>query len=109
MIGAAPHRSEHRSLRGAFRRRQLLLHRADLSLSDARLLIATHHGRVLELTREQPGAVRCTGPRRLVIEGARQRADGPMSVRAELIVDDAERWAEEAAARIGARQIALAL
>ncbi|MEY3212579.1 MAG: hypothetical protein RIT28_3060 [Pseudomonadota bacterium] len=83
--------------------------RADLSMSDARLLIATHHGRVLELTRDQPGAVRCTGPRRLVIEGARQRADGPMRVRAEVIVDDAERWAQEAAARIGARQIAMAL
>ena len=83
--------------------------RADLSLSDARLVVSTHHGRVLELTRDQPGSVRCTGPRRLVIEGARQRADGPMSVRAELIVDDAERWALEAAARLGARQIALAL
>lgn len=83
--------------------------RADLALSDTRLVVATHHGRVLELTRDQPGAVRCTGPRRLVIEGARQRADGPLSVRAELIVDDAERWAEEASARIGARQRALAL
>lgn len=83
--------------------------RADLTMSDARLVVATHHGRVLELTREHPGAVRCTGPRRLVIEGARQRADGPLSVRAEVIVDDAERWAEEASARIGARQRALAL
>ena len=64
--------------------------RADLSMSDARLVVSTHHGRVLELTRDQPGSVRCTGPRRLVIEGARQRADGPMSVRAELIVDAPE-------------------
>ena len=83
--------------------------RADLSMSDARLVVATHHGRVLELTRDQPGSVRCTGPRRLVIEGARQRGDGPMRVRAEVIVDDAERWVQEAAARLGAQQIAMAL
>lgn len=66
---------------------------ADLVLTDKRLLVATRHGRVLEITAGSGGSVRCTGPRRLVIEGERPQKDGVMHVRAELIVPDAEVWA----------------
>lgn len=64
--------------------------RARVVLSDQRLLVSTGHGRVLEITAERPGSVRCTGPRRLVIEG--QHPSGRADVRAELAVDDAEGW-----------------
>ncbi len=73
---------------------------ADLVLTDKRLLVATRHGRVLEITVGAPGSVRCTGPRRLVIEGERPQRDGVMHVRAELIVPDAEVWAALAAEQL---------
>lgn len=73
---------------------------ADLVLTPTRLIIATRHGRVLELTKANPGSVRCTGPRRLIIEGERLRKQGTMKVRLELIVDDAESWSAMAAERL---------
>ncbi len=73
---------------------------ADLVMTDKRLLIATRHGRVLELTAGTGGSVRCTGPRRLVVEGDRPQKDGVMHVRAELIVNDADVWAALAAERL---------
>jgi len=68
---------------------------ADLVLTDDRLIVATRHGRVLEVS-SGAGSVRCTGPRRLVIEGERLRKNGPMKVRIEALVDDAEGWAASA-------------
>ncbi len=72
---------------------------ADLVLCADRLIVATRHGRVLEVTPGK-GSVRCTGPRRLVIEGSRLRKDGMMNVRVEALVEGAEEWAELAAARL---------
>jgi len=68
--------------------------RARIVLSDKRLLVCTGHGRVLEINAEQAGSVRCTGPRRLVIEG--MHPSGRADVRAELAVDDSEGWQEAA-------------
>ncbi|GEM_PF-2251751 len=75
---------------------------ADLVLTQGRLLVATHQGRVLELTTRNPGSVRCTGPRRLILEGERLQKAGLMKVRIELICDDAEAWVELAASELGA-------
>ena len=74
---------------------------ADLILTADRLIVATRHGRVLEIKANGDGAVRCTGPRRLVIEGTRLRKSGKMPVRVELIVDEAEEWQALAAERLG--------
>jgi len=71
---------------------------ADLVLTDDRLIVATRHGRMLEIT-AGGGSVRCTGPRRLVIEGERLRKTGPMKVRVEALVEDAEGWAAFASER----------
>ena len=73
--------------------------RARVVLSERRLLIATGHGRVLELGEERPGSVRCTGPRRLVVEG--QHPSGRAEVRVEMTVDDAERWPAAACETLG--------
>ncbi len=78
---------------------------ADLVLTNGRLLVATHQGRVLELTPERPGSVRCTGPRRLVIEGGRLLKEGELKVRVELICDEAEAWAQLAAEHLGAKNV----
>ncbi len=77
---------------------------ADLVMTEGRLLVATHQGRVLELTRRNPGSVRCTGPRRLILEGERIQKKGVMKVRVELICDEAQAWADLAAEELGARQ-----
>jgi hypothetical protein len=77
---------------------------ADLVLTDGRLLVATHQGRVLELTSRNPGSVRCTGPRRLILEGERLQKEGVMKVRVELICDDAQSWADVAALELGAKK-----
>ncbi len=66
----------------------------ELVLSSRRLVLATGHGRVIEIHREQPGEVRFAGPRRLVVEGL--HPSGKARVRAELVVDDAEGWAAAA-------------
>ncbi|MCB9741094.1 MAG: hypothetical protein H6741_29610 [Alphaproteobacteria bacterium] len=79
---------------------------ADLVLTPERLLVATHHGRILELTRGNPGFARCTGPRRLVIEGQRPMKDGAVQVRVELILDAAEQWAAESAKALGSQEAA---
>ena len=80
---------------------------ADLVLTADRLIIATRHGRVLELTKANPGSVRCTGPRRLIIEGERLRKSGSMKVRLELIVDDAEVWAAMTVERLESARSAM--
>ncbi len=76
--------------------------KADLVLTQGRLLVATHHGRVLELTPPHPGSVRCTGPKRLVLEGNRLRKEGLLKVRVELICHDAEAWVDLAERELGA-------
>lgn len=73
--------------------------RARLVLSSERLILATGHGRVIEVRADRPGKVRCTGPRRLVVEG--MHPSGRADVRAELAVDDAEGWQSAAAALTG--------
>ncbi len=64
-----------------------------LVLTEARLILATHHGRVLEATARSPIAFRCVGPRRLVAEGL--HPDGHTHVRLEIVVDDPEAWVAE--------------
>lgn len=71
---------------------------ADVVLTPRRLLVATHQGRLLELTQQTGGSVRNTGPNRLVIEGQRP-GDGPI-IRVELLTDQAETWAVQAAATL---------
>ncbi len=73
--------------------------RARMVLSGHRLILATGHGRVLEMGGERPGSVRCTGPRRLVVEG--HHPSGRAEVRAEMAIDDAEGWQEAATALDG--------
>ena len=74
--------------------------RGRMVLSDQRLILTTGHGRVLEIRSDRPGSVRCTGPRRLVIEG--QHPSGRADVRAEVAIDDAEGWQAAATALSGA-------
>lgn len=64
--------------------------RARMVVSETRFVLSTGHGRVLEIGEDRPGSVRCTGPRRLVVEGL--HPSGRARVRAELVVDDAEGW-----------------
>jgi hypothetical protein len=66
----------------------------DLVLTRDRLLVATHQGRLLELTPQTGGSVRNTGPNRLVIEG--QQPGQGVKVRIELLTDQAEQWASAA-------------
>lgn len=54
------------------------------------LVLATNHGRVLELTLEQTGTVRAPGPRMMILEG--MHPSGRARVRAELILDDESGW-----------------
>lgn len=75
--------------------------RARVVLSNRRLLLATGHGRVVEIAHDRPGSVRCVGPRRLVIEG--DHPTGRARVRAELVVDDAEGWQADAQRLVAAR------
>lgn len=74
---------------------------ADLVLTDKRLVVATHQGRVLELMAGKGGSVKCTGPMRLVIEGTRPMAKGELKVRVEAVVDGADRWANQAREHLG--------
>ena len=74
--------------------------RGRMVLSDQRLILTTGHGRVLEIRSDRSGSVRCTGPRRLVIEG--QHPSGRADVRVELAIDDAEGWQQAAGALSGA-------
>jgi hypothetical protein len=64
-----------------------------LVLTEARLIMATHHGRVLEATPLTPIAFRCVGPRRLVAEG--MHPDGKTTVRLEIIIDEPEAWVSD--------------
>jgi hypothetical protein len=70
-----------------------------LVLTEARLILATHHGRVLEATAKSPIAFRCVGPRRLVAEGL--HPDGKTHVRLEIVVDDPESWVADYHAALG--------
>jgi hypothetical protein len=72
--------------------------RGDLVLTHERFLLVVDGGVLADLG---PGygrrftSARCTGPSRLVIEGEVPRKDGQVgSYRFELVVDDAEGWAE---------------
>lgn len=67
--------------------------RADLTLGETIFVLATHHGRVLEISAARPGTATTTGPRRLVVEGT--HPSGASRVRAELIIDDPEGWARD--------------
>lgn len=81
--------------------------KADVILTDKRLTLATHHGRLLEITREVGGSVRCVGPRRLVIEVDPLHSKGSNKLRAELVLDDAEAWAQDAERQLGTQKAAL--
>lgn len=79
---------------------------ADAVLTARRLVVATHAGRLIDAG--GPGLrVRCTGPQRLVIEAERPHAAGTRRVRVELLVPDAERWAQEAQERLGLERVGL--
>lgn len=61
-----------------------------LRLTPDCLILATNHGRVLELTPEKTGTVRAPGPRMMILEGS--HPSGRARVRAELILDDESSW-----------------
>lgn len=67
--------------------------RADLTAGESLFVLATHHGRVLEISAARPGSASVTGPRRLVVEGT--HPSGDTRVRAELLIDNPEGWAAE--------------
>lgn len=73
---------------------------ATLLLTPRRIVLATEWGRALEITAEQPGELRWTGPTRIVLEGA--HPSGRAKVRAELILRDDEAWLEAARSVPGA-------
>lgn len=80
---------------------------ADVLLTARRLVIGTHQGKMLEITRGHDASVRMTGPRRLVIEGSRPRMSGPIRVRAELLLDEPDAWAAAAHEHLGTATSAL--
>ena len=80
---------------------------ADIILTEKRLLVSTHQGKLLELTQASTGSVRCTGPGRLVIEGSKPRADGEILVRVEALVATAETWSLRSAELLGTRRSAI--
>ncbi|MEL6349067.1 MAG: hypothetical protein AAFV53_38540 [Myxococcota bacterium] len=61
-----------------------------LRLLDGRLLLATNHGRVLDMTAIERGQVRAPGPRMMILEG--DHPSGRARVRAELVIDDEGEW-----------------
>lgn len=69
---------------------------ADAVLTASRLMVGTHEGRLIDSNPRQTLSVRCTGPRRLVIEAERPTERGTRRVRVELLVNDAEQWAADA-------------
>jgi hypothetical protein len=71
-----------------------------LVLTESRLILATHHGRVLEATGRSPIAFRTVGPRRLVAEGL--HPDGHTHVRLEIVVDDPDAWVADYQRNLGA-------
>lgn len=80
---------------------------ADIVLTEKRLVVSTHQGRLLEITPQAGGSVRCTGPGRLVIEGSKPRADGEILVRVEALVATAETWSKRSAELLGTRTSAI--
>ncbi len=66
-----------------------------LVLSQERARVAAGAGLLVEVTPERGGEARCVGPRRLVIEGRHTRGT---RVRVEMLVDDAEGWAQHISA-----------
>ncbi len=72
---------------------------ADLALSEARMVLSSERGVLLDLTagRSRPlRAARCTGPGRLVLEGDAPRMNGEVGqFRIELAIDHAEAWASD--------------
>ena len=61
-----------------------------LLLTPQRLILATNHGRVLELTPENVGRARAPGPRMMILEGP--HPSGRANVRAELVLDNERDW-----------------
>lgn len=61
-----------------------------LRLTPDRLLLATNHGRVLELTATSGGRVRAPGPRMMILEGP--HPSGRANVRVELVIDGERDW-----------------
>ena len=60
-------------------------------LTDRRLLVATNHGRMLELSEGNLGQARAVGPRRLVVLG--KHPAGKADLRFEMVVDQEVDWA----------------
>lgn len=71
-----------------------------LLITQRRLVLATEWGRALEITSENPGELRWTGPTRVVLEGL--HPSGRAKVRAELILRDDDVWLEAARSVPGA-------
>jgi hypothetical protein len=67
---------------------------AGIALGAGVVAVATHHGRVLIIDAQRPGALRSPGPRRLVLEGQHPMTATP--TRVELIIEGAEEWATAA-------------
>ncbi|MED5369456.1 MAG: hypothetical protein VX899_00455 [Myxococcota bacterium] len=79
----------------------------DILLTEGRLVVATHQGRLLEVLPGKDGSVRCTGPGRLVIEGMRPSAKEDILVRVEALVPTADQWAARAKELLGTRTSAV--
>lgn len=75
--------------------------RADLALGERTFVLATHHGRMVQIDAAHPGSAVTTGPRRLVIEG--EHPSGFTRVRVELLVDAPEAWVEGVTALVQPR------
>lgn len=60
-------------------------------LTDKRLVLATHIGRILELSESNRGLARAVGPKRLVILG--KHPNGTSELRLELVIPEEEEWA----------------
>lgn len=69
-----------------------------LRLTTDTILLATNHGRILEITAAHPWVVRTPGPRMMILEGP--HPSGRARVRAELIVDNEQDWKSDIEAHL---------
>jgi hypothetical protein len=82
------------ALPGGIRPNRMIRSAANLVLSENRMLVGIGMGRVLEAAVGAKGRATCTGPRRMVIETTWAREPQPVFVRLEMVVDQAEEWAQ---------------
>ena len=81
-----------RGREGGPRTKRTMRDKATLVLTDARLVVATRYGIIVELPGSDIDGIRCTGPGRLVIEGHPPGTYNPSRV--ELLTPDATTWVD---------------